>query len=405
MIFNPNVIEKVTALDLEVFRAHSLSDDTKTNKKTNKKTIIENCNSNTNTVKAHGWEEKGGGSGKYPYAESTYEGAGYDFSKNESDVVVSNVKDGHGVRKINVTGGDKDVSEDEIKDKVVNDSSSLKNLFPLIPGLSMLASLGNCSNAKIGADTPTSRRNSMQMSWARLAMIALLICGFYSGAFADQTAISDQTNAEPFNLDTGLKNLQAIPSSLRGGEKGANSIGAIEQVKIFMRSLSNGLTSIQEHIRGDNAEEAAKILKDIVGDVNSVVETSNEMKHINGMNIGKLPKPFRGEEDFSNQMINLKDIPNSMLSEHMKPEIFDRLAKFSNEFATSLEEIDASTFEAAFTKKKNYLNSNHKGGKNNSPETEEHSHFKFGNSARIFSNFVKQSNSQSINKQNWIHRK
>lgn len=131
-----------------------------------------------------------------------------------------------------------------------------------------------------------------------------------------------------------MKNLQAIPSSLRGGEKGANSIGAIEQVKIFMRSLSNGLTSIQEHIRGDNAEEAAKILKDIVGDVNSVVETSNEMKHINGMNIGKLPKPFRGEEDFSNQMINLKDIPNSMLSEHMKPEIFDRLAKFSNEFAT-----------------------------------------------------------------------
>ena len=39
MIFNPNVIEKVTALDLEVFRAHSLSDDTKTNKKTNKKTV------------------------------------------------------------------------------------------------------------------------------------------------------------------------------------------------------------------------------------------------------------------------------------------------------------------------------------------------------------------------------
>ena len=69
--------------------------------------IIENCNSNTNTVKAHGWEEKGGGSGKYPYAESTYEGAGYDFSKNESDVVVFNAKDGHGVRKINVTGGDK----------------------------------------------------------------------------------------------------------------------------------------------------------------------------------------------------------------------------------------------------------------------------------------------------------
>lgn len=129
-----------------------------------------------------------------------------------------------------------------------------------------------------------------------------------------------------------MKNLQAIPSSLRGGEKGANSIGAIEQVKIFMRSLSNGLTSIQEHIRGDNAEEAAKILKDIVGDVNSVAETSNEMKHINGMN--KLPKPFSDEEDFSNQMINLKDIPNSMLSEHMKPEIFDRLAKFSNEFAT-----------------------------------------------------------------------
>ena len=94
-------------------------------------------------------------------------------------------------------------------------------------------------------------------------------------------------------------------------------------------------------------------------------------------------------------------------------------------FLSSLEEIDASTFEAAFTKKKNYLNSNHKGGKNNSPETEEHSHFKFGNSAShfdpsslftnsdqfdygnagIFSNFVKQSNSQSINKQNWIHRK
>ena len=68
--------------------------------------IIENCSSNTNTVKAHGWEEKGG-SGKYPYAESTYEGAGYDFPTNESDVVVSNVKDGHGVRKINVTGGDK----------------------------------------------------------------------------------------------------------------------------------------------------------------------------------------------------------------------------------------------------------------------------------------------------------
>eukprot|EP00956_Cyclotella_meneghiniana_P000163 scaffold231_cov52-Cyclotella_meneghiniana.AAC.3 len=161
MIFNPNVIEKVTALDLEVFRAHSLSDDTKTNKKTNKKTIIENCSSNTNTVKAHGWEEKGG-SGKYPYAENTYEGAGYDFSKNESNVVVFKAKDGHGVRKINVTGGDKDVTEDEIKDKVVNDSSSLKNLFPLIPGLSMLASLGNCSNAKIGADTPTRRRNSMQ---------------------------------------------------------------------------------------------------------------------------------------------------------------------------------------------------------------------------------------------------
>ena len=68
--------------------------------------IIENCSSNTNTVKAHGWEEKGG-SGKYPYAENTYEGAGYDFAKNESDVVVFNAKDGQGVRKINMTGGDK----------------------------------------------------------------------------------------------------------------------------------------------------------------------------------------------------------------------------------------------------------------------------------------------------------
>ena len=29
----------------------------------------------------------------------------------------------------------------------------------------------------------------MQMSWARLAMIALLICGFFSGAFADQVCL------------------------------------------------------------------------------------------------------------------------------------------------------------------------------------------------------------------------
>ena len=105
--------------------------------------------------------------------------------------------------------------------------------------------------------------------------------------------------------------------------------------------------------------------------------------------------------------------------------LFDFQTHFPNVFLSSLEEIDASTFEAAFTKKKNYLNSNHKGGNDNSPETEEHSNFKFGNSAShfdpsslftnsdqfdygnagIFSNFVKQSNSQSINKQNWIHRK
>ena len=115
--------------------------------------------------------------------------------------------------------------------------------------------------------------------------------------------------------------------------KGANFIGAIQQVKNFMRSLSSGLTSIQEHIVGENAEEGAKILKTIVGDINSVVEISHELKHIKGMD--ELHKAFPSDEDISNsnQMINLKDIPNSILVEHMDPGTIDRLAKFSNEFA------------------------------------------------------------------------
>ena len=150
-----------------------------------------------------------------------------------------------------------------------------------------------------------------------------------------------------FNLARDLKELQKESSNLRGGEKGERSVKVIDHVKDFVKSLSGNLQTIQNHYREGKSDEAGKALKAIIGDSDSFVQTTKEMKQIEG-----LENEMFVESGNSGEILNIEDISDSMLGEQIQPQIFDDIVKLSKEFTESLEDIDLSQYAQASSKKK-----------------------------------------------------
>ena len=150
-----------------------------------------------------------------------------------------------------------------------------------------------------------------------------------------------------FNLARDLKELKKESSNLRGGEKGEHSVQVIENVKNLMKSLSGGLQTIQHHYQEGRTDKAGAALKAIIGDSDTFVQVSKDMKQIEG-----LENKMLLEFDDTNGIDNIEDISDSMLGEQINTEIFDDIAKLSKEFSESLEDIDLSQYAEASSKKK-----------------------------------------------------
>ena len=150
-----------------------------------------------------------------------------------------------------------------------------------------------------------------------------------------------------FNLARDLKELQKESSNLRGGEKGEHSVKVIDHVTNFMKSFSSNLQIIQNHYQEGKNDEAGAALKAIIGDSDSFVQASKEMKQING-----LENRVSVESGDISEIVNIEDISDSMFGEQIQPQIFDDVVKLSKEFTESLEDIDLSQYAEASSMKK-----------------------------------------------------
>lgn len=101
-----------------------------------------------------------------------------------------------------------------------------------------------------------------------------------------------------------------------------------------MRSFTNKFTQIQADVAGDNLESAGQALREVSGDVQSLVETSKSVKQMDGFH--NLPELALDESVDSNM---ISDIPNALLGEHLRPDTIDKIVKISDRLATMLEEI------------------------------------------------------------------
>ena len=211
------------------------------------------------------------------------------------------------------------------------------------------------------------------------------------------------------NLAQNLKELQKESSNLRGGEKGEHSVKVIEHIKNFMKSFSGNLQTIQHHLYEGNNDEAGAALKAIIGDSDSFVQLSKEMKQIEGFE----NKMFEESGDTSG-IVNIKDISDSMLGEQIHPQIFDDIANLSKEFTESLEDIDLSQYTEASSKKKPNIRRKSTYHHERKPankfdfssfsETSTNS-FDFNSDAGIYNGFITNPTTRSIHKQIHFQRK
>ena len=154
--------------------------------------------------------------------------------------------------------------------------------------------------------------------------------------------------SDPFRLDHEMKKLNQAARNLRHPDNnGEDSVGVLIQVKDFLSSLVTSISSIQEHIRSDNKEEAASELKDLVGDVGSIVKTSSETKQITGLE--RLPDIPQG--DSALEGTSIQDISASDLAPFLTSERFDDMTDAGKDVLQAFNDIDLAYFTQYKSKK------------------------------------------------------
>ena len=227
--------------------------------------------------------------------------------------------------------------------------------------------------------------------------------------------------AESDHLGNRVEDFGSANQSLRRGDlKNGNDdpVGVITQLKSFMRSFSTGLGAIQGSYNNGDFEGAGKSLRDVVGDADSFVKTANDLKQLE--NIEGLPEaPFDNlAQSDGIQTLIPEDISNSMLGNHMHPEIIEKLAEFSIELTNNLEDIDLSLLAkaAASSKKKSNIKGSKLSRNKSKPGLKkdfkpphvfkaDSNQFSSSNVDEMYANFMKNPNMQSINKQTRFQRK
>lgn len=146
-------------------------------------------------------------------------------------------------------------------------------------------------------------------------------------------------------LDRGLKELKELNDlshSLRGRDSSNNSVKILLRLKELMGSFSDSIHSIQKHYQDGDGAEAARALKDFVGDYESLMVTSKDPQSLLG--VVKDVEPI-------NYDVNMHDIPDTSLGDFITPEIYDEIADFSKIFVQSLEDIDLTALAKTPSKK------------------------------------------------------
>ena len=208
----------------------------------------------------------------------------------------------------------------------------------------------------------------------------------------------DQHGSGPFTLDNPIKGLEAMSYRLRGGNsKKEDPAGVMQKLKGFMQSLSTGLGAIQNSYNNGDTEESGKALKILVGDdVESIATTTKDAK-------------LSGGELFENsikEVTSLKDIPHSIIGEHIQPQIFDQLASLSNDITDTLEDIDLSIFTESPSTKKKGRKKKTALKKEARPQFDSGNDFSFPNDAGTFGGFImKNPTMKSIHRQMKRRRK
>ena len=124
------------------------------------------------------------------------------------------------------------------------------------------------------------------------------------------------------------------------GAKGKDvddSAGIVATVKEFALGNYQGLRSVQDLYRSGDTETAGAKLKSLVGHVNTLIETSEEMTQSTGLD------DFHESYDaISTGSFDFEDIPNTLLGDSIQPEVLNRLVEFSGNFVESFENLDQS---------------------------------------------------------------
>ena len=126
----------------------------------------------------------------------------------------------------------------------------------------------------------------------------------------------------------------------RVGAKGKDvndSAGIVATVKEFVVGNFQSLRLVQDLHRSGETETAGAKLKSLVGNVNTLIETSEKM--IQGTGLDGFQESF---DDISTGSFVFEDIPNTLLGDSIQPEVLNSLVEFNGNFAESLENIDQS---------------------------------------------------------------
>lgn len=115
-----------------------------------------------------------------------------------------------------------------------------------------------------------------------------------------------------------------------------------------MQSLSTSLQSIQSLHRAGNSEAAGAHLKQLTGNVDSLVKAGKEANAIKG--VDKIPKVFEDTLDESS-LVGMHEFSDLQIGNSIHAEVFDRLTDFSKDITQSLEAIDLSAFSKSSSKK------------------------------------------------------
>ena len=157
--------------------------------------------------------------------------------------------------------------------------------------------------------------------------------------FPEQKTIN--TSTKPFTLDDSMKELNELSRGIRGsGSNDADSASILPKVKGIATSLLESMKLIQGHFRDSNKEEAAEAIKAIVGNSNSLIETSNDSKLANDIHFSR---SFGDITSSDAHPLTLSDIPNYQLANFVQPQIVDQFIEHTEDLVQLLEDVPLLT--------------------------------------------------------------